>query len=325
MNKQLNTIMNLYGYESYDTDYFETNDYKGLREEMLNNLPYGNLRRFNFKNYPLSDIVSAGKFVIDKHFGNLDLRVKYSNGDDFESRLIALFGPNSDPSKNDDIISYIENQIELVRVTDIPIHLNTNCDIPNGYTCVTYFYEIDKMNEDYFKKLPICTKEIGIEGMCNENIKCMYVHEMAHALINRHKKNIKNLLNTETFSIFMERVAANDLDSSGDLLDMKMFYRIVQCKNDMLHMELKKFNEKPFIELLENQRYLISTLLATSLFDTYFKGSNRLKKEIDFELGKVISGEAILEDVLDNYEASLDNGTKIMKRQIKKYQKEIKN
>lgn len=323
MDKRLNTIMNLYGYKTNVTDFFETNSYKKLREVMLDNLPFGDLRRFSFDFYPLSEVLSSGKYVIDKHFGNLDLRVKYAKGDEFETRLVAMFGTNPKPDKYDDIIDFINNQIDLINVTAIPVSLNTNSDITGGYTSTSYFYGIDQMNEDYYKKLPVCIKGISLEGACNENVKCTYVHEMAHALINRHKYNINNYLNTETFSIFMEKVAAEDIDSSGELLDMKSFYRIIQSKNNMLDMEIRKFNEMDYTDILEDQKYIISTLHATALFQTYLKGSNKIKKEINSSLGKVIMGIDTLEEVLDHYDATLDRGTNIMKRQIKRYQTEI--
>lgn len=323
MDKKINCLMNLYGYEKNSTAYFDTNSYKKLREVMLNNLPYGDFRRFSFDFYPISEVLSSGKYVIDKHFGSLDLRVKYSKGDEFGTKLVAIFGPNPKPDKYDDIIDFINNQIDLIKVTDIPVSLNTSSNITTGYTSVTYFYEINQMNEKYFKKLPTCTRNISLEGMSNENLKTIYVHEMAHALINRHKNNVKNYLNAEAFSIFMEKVASRDIDPSGDLLDMKSFYRIVQCKHNMLDMEIRKFNETNYTDTLEYEKYIVSTLHATALFDTYSKGSNRLKKEIDSSLGRVITGESVLEDVLHHYEADLDRGANIMKRQIKKYQKEI--
>lgn len=322
MDKSFNTMMNLYGYETNVTDFFGTSSYKKLREVMLDNLPFGDLRRFDFDFYPLNEVKSSGKYVIDKHFGNLDLRVKSAKGDEFETRLVAMFGPNPKPDKYDDIIDFINNQIDFVRVTDIPVLLNT-ANTSGGFTSTTYFYGIDQMNEEYYKKLPVCIKNITLEGACNENIKCIYVHEMAHALINRHKYNIKNYLNTEAFSIFMEKVAASDIDPSGDLLDMKSFYRIILNKHNMLDMEIRKFNEVNYYDILEDEKYIISTLYATALFDTYLKGSNKLKKEIDSSLGKVIMGEDILENVLEYYDASLDRGSNIMKRQIKRYQSEI--
>lgn len=319
---EFTTLMLVEGFESYETNFFDSTSYKNLREYMLEYLPYGNMDRFHFDYVPKSEVISAGKFVIDKHFSNLDLKVRYTKGDDMESRLIAIFGPKPSPDKYDEIIDYIDNQIDLVKVTDIPINLNCT-GYTNGYVNTTYFYGIKDMKEEYYRKLPSCIKEIGLEGNCTDNTKCMYVHEMAHALINRHKGNIINLLNNEVFSIFMEKVAAEDLDESGELLDLKNFYRIIQTKYEILEREITEFQERNFRILLENEMYIISTLRATALFQTYTKGSKNLKREIESSLGKVTMDEDTLENVLKHYEASLDRGSRIMKRQIKSYHSKI--
>lgn len=320
-SKRLKAQMLEGGYSSYETDFFNSNLYNSLRQTMLENLPHNNLK-LNIPFCPKSEVIRAGRYVIDKHFGNLDLRVRYADGDDMESQLYAIFGPNPTPDKYEDIIRYINNQISLLRVTDIPIYLNCNAE-PNGHTISTYFYDPNNMEEEYFKILPDYVTEIVLEGSCNESTKCTYVHEMAHALINRHKGSIQNLLNTEAFSIFMEKVAPKDLDSEGKLLDFTTINRILQIKQDILDNEIMEYNGENFLDALQNKKYIISSLHATALFNTYSRSSKKVKKEIDTSLGKVICGEDTLESVLEHYEASLDRGTRIMNRQIKEYQKRL--
>ncbi|MBR3230028.1 MAG: hypothetical protein IKF91_04290 [Bacilli bacterium] len=320
-NKRLKKKILIGGFSSYETDYFNSNSYRSLRQTMLENLPHNNFE-LNIPFCPKNEIIKAGRYIIDKHFGNLDLRVRFADGDDMESQLYAIFGPNPTPDKYEDIIRYLNNQIRLLRVTDIPVYLNCSHKA-NGYVSSTYFYEINDMEEEYFKKLPDCVREIGLEGPCNEDTKCTYVHEMAHALINRHKGSIQNLLNTEAFSIFMEKVAAGDLDSEGKLLDFKEIDRLLQIKQNILDNEVLEYNERNFLGALQDKQYIISTLHATALFNTYSKSNKKVKKEIDTSLGKVICGEETLESVLDRYEASLDRGTRIMNRQIKEYQKRL--
>ncbi len=312
------------GYDTYETDYFNTDSYKKLRSTMLENLPFGDENRFRFDFYPKAEILKAGRFVIDKHFGKLDLRVPYANGDDMESQLIALFGKQPKPSQYDDIIEYINNQIELVRVTDIPVGLNLG-NLKNGYVANTWFYGPKAVKEEFYEKVPVCVREIVLDGDCDEGTKEIYVHELGHALINRYKGNINNLLNAEAFSIFMEKVSASDLDSSGNALDFKNFLRIIQVKHCLLEKEIIEFREEGFESLLRKKTYILSSLYATALFDTYNKGSKKLKSEIDDSLGEVITGKAVLEDVFDYYDVTAENGSKIMQRQIKKYDKKFQS
>ena len=316
----LKTEMLVYGYKTYETAYFDSNEYKKLRATMLEHLPKGDPNRFSFEFLPKNEILKAGRFVIDKHFGKFDLRVPFANGDDMETQLVSIFGKNPKPEQYDEIIDYINSQVDLVRVTNIPVYLNTGGS-KNGYVSTTYFYGNKIMEEDYFKKLPVCVREIGIEGNCDEEARCIYVHEMSHALLNRYKKNVRNKLNNEAFSIFMESVAADDLEPDKDFLDLKIFARILQTKQHVLKMELEKFKEESFLDILTDEKYILSTLHATALFDTYSKGSNKQKQAIDGALGEVITGTSVLENVFDYYGATLEKGSRIMQKQIQTYDK----
>lgn len=320
--KSLKTRMLVGGYSDNETNYFDTSSYKKLRETMLDYLPKDNEEIFDFHLLPKSNVLQSGKFVIDKHFGKADLKVLYTNGDDLESKILVIFGHNPKPEQYDEIIDYINSQVDLVKVTDIPVYLTCN-GLKNGYVCTTYFYGYKVMEEDYFKKLPVCIREIGIEGGCNESTQCLYVHEMTHALVDRHKGAIRNLLNVEALSIFMEKVAALDLDQSGYLIDMENLERILQNKLCLLDREILKFRDERFMDILKDNTYIISTLGATALFDTYLKGSNKVRNEIDASIGRIISGEEVLEDVFNHYEASLEKGAKVMRKQIKKYHNEF--
>ena len=148
-SKRLKVMMIKNGYTSYETDYFNSNSYRSLRKTMLENLPQSNYG-LNIPFCTKSEVINAGRYVIDKHFGNLDLRVKFADGDDMESQLYAIFGPNPTPDKYEDIIRYINNQIKLLRVTDIPVYLNCSHKA-NGYVSSTYFYEINDIEEEYYK------------------------------------------------------------------------------------------------------------------------------------------------------------------------------
>ena len=179
------------------------------------------------------------------------------------------------------------------------------------------------MKEEFYKKLPNCVRQIVLKGDCDIDTQTIYVHEMSHALINRHKGNIINLLNNEAFSIFMEKVAALDLEPSGEFLDFKILKRILQIKRCLLEKELLECKKDDFEKLIREEAYILSALNATALFDTYLKGKAKLRKEIDNALGDVISGDEILENVFDYYEATPEKGAKIMQKQIKKYGKKI--
>ena len=201
--KELKKRKLICGFKSHDTAFFDSSSYRKLRETMLDHLPNGDTDKYILDFIPKSEMLKAGRFVIDKHFSEFDLRVPYANGDDMKSQLTAVFGLDPKKEQYNDIIEYINSHIELVRVTDIPVYLNTNSS-RNGYVSNAWFYNDVIDEENYFKKLNQYATEIAVEGNCDENSKCIYVHEMSHALINRNKGSIENLLNSEAFTIFME-------------------------------------------------------------------------------------------------------------------------
>ena len=130
---------------------------------------------------------------------------------------------------------------------------------------------------------------------------------------------IENELNREALSIFMERVAACDLINEDDFIDVIILDKLISTKYNMMKREYFKYNETDVNNKHINEIYLISSLYATALFDTYVKASNKGKIEIDLNVGRVLTGEIHLEELFDIYEASLEKGAKIMKKQLKKY------
>jgi len=302
------------GYKTYESNYFDTESYRKFKHTILDHLPNDIIKKSTFTLYPKSQILQDGKYVIEKHFGDLDLKVPYTDGDDLYSSVVAKFGKDPQPEQYDNIIKYINNQIKLIKVTDIPVYLN-RYDIRGGRAMFDY---ISNLNE-FHKQMPMFLKEIQLDGDCDDLTAPFYVHEMSHALINRHKGTIKNLLNDEVFSIFMEKLAALDIDPGGYLLEVINLNRILNNKIAVIYKELNGFNEINFSQTIDAKTYLLSSLYATALFDLYLNGSDKLRNDIDIDLGDVISGRGVLEDVLDYYEATPEKGAKIMKKQIKKY------
>lgn len=322
-------INNLLAYEkfnTYETDFFNTETFKRLKNTCHDYLPDKENDALKFTFFPKSEILRSGGYVIDKHFGKFNLNVRYTDEDNMYSQLVAIFGKKPEPDKFKEIFEYINNQSDIRRITDVPVEL-TQGNVQNGFCSFTYFYAPTLYDEnifyDYLKELPVCTKNICLSGDCNTQSKFMYVHEMCHALISRNKGAIDNMLNDEAFSIFMEKVAADDLYSTGDIADYNHYLRILDTKYNILSTELLEYEGDAFESTLIKKQYILSTLHATALFNTYLKGSNKIKKEIDNALGEVISGNDVLENVFEHYEATAEKGARIMQRQIKVYDKKF--
>lgn len=313
----LKKIMALDGYKSFKTDYFDSKLYKELRSIMLECLPYESIGLPNFSYITKRELLSSGKYVLNRHFKAHDLKVRYDHNDKLESSLLAKFGKNPSPNKYSEILEYINNNIKFIKVTNIPVTLYNKSE----FIEINYFYELERMPEEYFKRLPICFGKIKLNGPCTDETKCIYVHELTHALLGKHKGNVINLLNGEVLPIFMEKLTALDLDPSNSLMHYENVNRIMSNKYSMLELEMLGFTRQDFLGFLENRKYIISSLHAVALFDTYLKGNSKIKKEIDNSIGDVFEGEETLENILYHYDASLERGTKIMKKQISEYHK----
>ncbi len=314
----LNTLMSIYGYNEYKSSFFETNEYKKLRIAMLDNLPILNDQRLIFRFCDKSELLKAGKYIIDKHCNGIDLKIPYTSDDDLKTQLVCRFGENPSEEKYDEMVDYIKNNITLLKVTDLPIYLDTYSERDSSVS-TAWFYSNDDVEEKFFKKIPVCISVIKIFGPCDECAKVMYVHEMYHALLDRNKGIANNLLYNEFIPIFMEKVAAYDLDNSGNLLELWNLKRLLSIKMCILDKEYEDFREKNAMDIIEDETYIISGLLATGLFNIYIKGSDKLKREIDLSINEVLVGNKNIEAIIDKYEITLEKCFKIMEQQIKHF------
>lgn len=306
-------ILALGGFKTYKSAYFDSENYKRLRAVFLDNLPKINIEYPNIKYCSLSKVKQAGKEVINKHTNNIDIKVPYSFEDELESALIETFGPNPKEDKIDEVIEFVQNNMELKKITDIPLF----SDLPsnrNGYTAYSPFYK-KFQNLKYYEKLPHIIVAIGLKGPSDDFAKGIYVHEMYHALSKRNKGYTNNYLYDETLSIFMERVAA--LDINENLVNPAILRRTLAIKDDIINLTHNEFYEESYNSIIEPKKYILSFLLATSLFNTYIHSSTKGKRQIDNEINKVLMGYQQLEDILEKYEITEEKGSSIVKRQIK--------
>lgn len=306
-------ILKLYDFKTYESAYFDSKSYKNLRTFLIDNLPKQNIEFPNIKICSYPTIKQIGKEIVKKHTNGINLEVPYTFEDELKSTIITKFGQTPDENNIDEIISYIKQNIEYKNITDIPVF--TNLSAPkNGSITTEQFYD-DFENPAYYEKLPIIIKAISLQGKSDDFAKGIYVHEMYHGLSERNKGYTNNYLYNETLPIFMEEVAALDIDES--LITPAILQRIINLKIDILNLTYNTFTEEKGLNITEPQKYILSFLLATNLFNIYMHSSNKGKKEIDNEINKILIGKQKLEDVLNKYEITPEKGANIVKRKIK--------
>lgn len=307
---ELKKAMALFKYESFQTAFFESSNYEKLVDIMFCDFS-ANVNEIKFDDCNEEEILKCGEYVIKKHMKDIDLTVPcIFNDDDLSMELFTRFGFDFPLTMYDQVIDYIKEKSELVKVTDIPLTI-INKAKRNGYVVNYSFYENADLDESFFEKIPICATGIFIFGPSDDMAKTIYAHEMTHALLNKNKGNILNFMHGEVLPIFMEKVAALDLDNADDLLFFVNYQRLLSLRKNIITMLLEGDN-------IIDKMYIISSLMSASLFDVYENSSLNSKEEIDKSINQVLMGNLRLEDIFDKYEINLEEGTNVIAKQVKK-------
>ena len=314
----LHKKMFFHGHKTYTSDFFATKEYKRLRYSTIDHLNTRWDNRLSFHFCSINDILKAGKYVVEKHANEINIRVPYTNNDYLTSMVIAKFGTNPKPKKYDKIIRFIKNHVEWIDATNIPVYLNTDNE-PSGSCIFQSFYSFKDLDQTFLEKLPVYLSEIILLGPCQDNQKMTYIHELYHALLNRNKGSVYNKLHDEALSIFMEKVGAMDLDDTKHLLTLRTLYRLLDLKECIMKKTYLEYTQENGPSIIDFETYIISTLLATALFHTYKNGSNSTRKEIDSAINQVLLGNGIIEDVFQRFEATEEKGSVLVRKQLKKF------
>ena len=306
--EDLKSEMALYGYIENNTDFFETKNYERLILDFIKNKQKYNS---NFQlpprtiNYLRKE---ANKLIIDQT-GSLNRKVLYLEED---QRLIYDFtAEHGDITQEnyDEVIKYIKKKARKREVTTLPIRWFTSTN-RNGMSRIYHEYP---NNIEFIKKFPIISTGISMINQNDDLGITVLVHEMTHALIDRNKGIIKNILHDEVLSIYFELVAAYELDQTEKLLDITAKFRLLNLKNNILTSQQQIFNG----ETPDGENYIDSCLYAFNLFEIYKKSSSNARKSIREEINKTLSGSRGLEDTLDVLGVTEEEGSEIIRKQIK--------
>ena len=300
--------MALYGYTENETDFFDTKSYERLVIDFIKN-KHRYISNFYLTPRTINFIrKNANKIIIDQT-GSLDRKVLYLEED---QRLIYDFTAEFceiTPEKYNDILKYIKKKARKREVTSLPIKWHTS-NTRNG---ISRIYHEHPDDIDFLKKFPIISTGISIINQNDDLGSTVLVHEMTHALIDRHKGIIKNMLHDEVLSIYMELVTAYELEPTGKLLEITAKYRLLNLKNNILAFQSQIFNG----EIPDGHNYIDSCLYAFNLFEIYKNSSSNSRKSIREEINKTLSGSRELEDTLEVLDVTEEEGSKIIRNNIK--------
>lgn len=139
------------------------------------------------------------------------------------------------------------------------------------------------------------------------------IHEIGHVQQESIPGYAESILNKEVLSIFLEKLAALELDPSMELLKASeknrfshLLYSIRNVKiNNLAHNLTQE-------ELLRSYIYIQSTLFAEKLFDLYLNERKQKKKDkYIYEIQDVFDGKIQVEDMLNQHDVTLQKAKDI--------------
>ena len=300
--------MALYGYVENSTDFFKTKSYERLVIDFIKN-KQKYISNTNLQPRTISFLRKAANKIIIDQTGSLNRKVLYLEED---QRLIYDFTAEHGeiiPEKYDDILKYLKKKAKKREVTTLPIRWITSSN-RNGMSRIYSEYPRDI---EFIKQYPIISTGISMINQNDDLGATVLVHEMTHALIDRHKGIIRNILHDEVLSIYLELVAAYELDPTGELLNIVAKYRLLNLKNNIFTSQQQLFNGV----MPDGENYIDSCLYAFNLFEIYKNSSSNARKTIREEINKTLSGSRQLEDTLKALDLTEEEGSSIIRKHIK--------
>ncbi len=163
----------------------------------------------------------------------------------------------------------------------------------------------------YKENVVIPFAEISLGENLTDLSIATHVHEVAHTQTESIPGYAENYENKEVISIFLEKLAALELDSTGELLRMseRMRYRyLLDMINKVKYAPRYRQMGVTITEedLINDSSYIKATLIATKLFDIY--QNTRKQKERDRMLKgiqQIFDGQITVEQFLISYNITI--------------------
>ena len=168
---------------------------------------------------------------------------------------------------------------------------------------------------------PIAFSKILLGDKTHKLSIATYIHELGHTQTESNKGYAKDFHNKEVISIFLEKLAACHLDSSGYLLKINEQYRLKHLYDSLLSLylytDIEKTDYQKEDEIVKSM-YIESTLKAMKLFDIYqsLRKEKQRRKLLD-QIQEVFDGKIQVEELLQKNGVTLSNSqslTLIQKR-----------
>lgn len=185
--------------------------------------------------------------------------------------------------------------------------------IPIVYKGKEQFYGLLAFHEgiydklEFYKNMLLSITHIELPTIVNDLTTSCYLHEIMHTQLLDPKGKIKDYNNGEVLSMFIELVYLLEKDSSEGLLKAsernKINYFLFEF-DTVFKFYYENDGTLDEYNALKSSQYANSILKALKLFQIYYYGNTKIKKEIFSYLQKVIDGSIILEEMLEHFDVT---------------------
>ncbi len=190
------------------------------------------------------------------------------------------------------------------KIFDIPIKPAEGMDSMQGQTTKGPIIMIGD-TVTMAKETPIYMESIYLGDKYDKLSIGTYMHEITHALLDRHKGVVENYYNDEFLSIFMEKVSVDQIDTSSNnfLVKCSEVYRLANVKKLLGKVDMYKESSPNYKDSL---KYIQSSLYAGILFDKYSKATDVQKKAVLDQIKLVLNGKIKLNDFIKNQQLTIE-------------------
>ena len=209
---------------------------------------------------------------------------------------------------NKDIKTYGELYERIIDATkfssayNIPIKYRDVDDYMYG----SLFWRLYSLNnEDFLSIMNPIFNSVELSIYKTKLSYLAYIHELVHTQVDSVKYNIENYYNSEIASIFFERVAALQYDST--LLELCTLERYQSLLGSICNLLDSKDIEKNII----SSTYIISTLKAEKLFDIYLESNDITRSIIMNKMQMLMDGKTTLENILKEMDITIENSSDV--------------
>ncbi len=310
--REMEKEMALTGCNEFDSTFFYTTEYERLVSTFIKSRKV-RIYDFELPSRTTKFIRENANKALIMQTGDIDRTVLYLEDNkrivyDFE----GTYQTKLDKSNIDEFIKFIRKNAIKKDVTKLPISWKTSKERDGAIRSLSIYPD----DISVIKKYPIISTGITLTNQQDDLGSVVLVHEMTHALVDRYKGNIRNILHIELLSIYMELVAAYELDSTHQLARIAILSRLQNLKNNIITAYKDTYNG-----YMPKMTYIDSTLYAFSLFEKYRNGSDKIREMIRKEINEIFLGNQVLEDVLEKFGVTQKEGSQIIQGYVKKLMK----